>query len=82
MQHNPLLLPELIINKNKINFGSKKFQLHMDENKLANRPQKDSAGGSHHYQGEHFKTQKVKKKRVRKGDHHTQDDADQSHVKS
>jgi hypothetical protein len=54
----------------------------MDENKLANRPQKDSAGGSHHYQGEHFKTQKVKKKRVRKGDHHTQDDADQSHVKS
>ncbi len=55
----------------------------MDDNKLANRPQKDSAGGSHHYaQGEHFKTQKVKKKRVRKGDHHNQDDVDVSHVKS
>lgn len=38
MQHNPLQLPELIINKNKINFGSKKLKLNIDDAKLASRP--------------------------------------------
>ena len=52
MQHNPLQLPELIINKNKINFGTKKLKLNIDDAKLTNRPQKETnhATGSQQYQ--------------------------------
>ena len=41
MANNGLLLPELIINKNKINFGNKSFKMEGDSQKQSSRQQKD-----------------------------------------
>lgn len=43
MQPNGILLPELIINKNKINFGSKQYRMHADEQRVSNRQLKEAA---------------------------------------
>lgn len=43
MQPNGILLPELIINKNKINFGSKQYRVHADEQRVSNRQLKEAA---------------------------------------
>lgn len=47
MHHHPgpngLLLPELIINKNKINFGSKQYRMHADDQRVSNRQLKEAA---------------------------------------
>ena len=40
---NGLLLPELIINKNKINFGSKQYRMHADDQRVSNRQLKEAA---------------------------------------
>ena len=45
MHQNGLMLPELIINKNKINFGNKSFKLNIDEMKLSSRQQRDIVAG-------------------------------------
>lgn len=43
MQPNGILLPELIINKNKINFGSKQYKMHAEDQRVSTRQLKEAA---------------------------------------
>jgi hypothetical protein len=43
VQANGILLPELIINKNKINFGSKQYKMHADDHRVSTRQLKEAA---------------------------------------
>ena len=46
MSNNSLLLPELIINKNKINFGSKSFKINQGEEIKSSARGKGSVSGA------------------------------------
>ena len=47
MHHHPgansLLLPELIINKNKINFNGKQYRMHEGDQRVSNKQLKEAA---------------------------------------
>ena len=49
MQPNGILLPELIINKNKINFGSKQYKMHAEEHRVSTRQLKEAAQNAASY---------------------------------